>query len=53
MGGPALTEAIGSGGILADAELRTVLGTFPLSSLATFTGLGITNDVIRRFVQSS
>ncbi|MEV6235721.1 hypothetical protein [Lentzea sp. NPDC051838] len=34
--------------LVADTELRTILGNFPLSSLATFTGLGITNDLIRR-----
>ena len=40
-------------GILADDELIKVLGNFPLSSLATFPGLGLdpatVTDVVRRF----
>jgi hypothetical protein len=39
--------AVDPPGRLDAAELRTVLGNFPLSSLATFAGLGITNELIR------
>ncbi|MET7394921.1 glycoside hydrolase family 3 C-terminal domain-containing protein [Dactylosporangium sp. NPDC005572] len=40
-------------GILGDDELLTVIGNFPISSLAVFPGTGITNavvdDLVRRF----
>jgi beta-glucosidase len=52
-GAVALRDAIGLGGILADDELRAVIGNFPLSSLATFPGTGIDHPTIdaltRRF----
>jgi beta-glucosidase len=58
-GSVALREAIGlhpdgrPRGILADRHLMTVIGDFPISSLATFPGTGITNatvaDLIQRF----
>ena len=34
-------------GILGDEELRTVIGNFPLASLAAFPGLGISHEVVR------
>jgi len=52
VGGPLITDAIGTdsdgfpAGILGDEEMMRVIGNFPLDSLATFPGTGITNAVI-------
>ena len=52
-GGPALRAAVGTGpdgrprGILGSPELMTIIGNFPLSTLAAFPGLGITHDIVR------
>jgi beta-glucosidase len=57
-GSAAIRQAIGTGpdgtpgGILGDRERLTVLGNFPLSSLATFPGLGITNATIHDLLRS-
>jgi beta-glucosidase len=56
-GAVALREAIGVDaegrprGILGDDELARVIGSFPLSSLATFPGSGIDHDMIMKVVQ--
>ena len=34
-------------GILADPELASVIGNFPISTLAAFPGLGITHETVR------
>jgi beta-glucosidase len=53
-GRAALTSAVGVDehgrprGILGDEELRTVIGNFPLATLAAFPGVGITHDIVRR-----
>ena len=52
VGGPLIADAIGTdsdgfpAGILGDEEMMRVIGNFPLDSLATFPGTGITNTVI-------
>jgi len=54
VGGQALREAIGvhpdgrPGGILGNEELLRMIGNIPLSTLAAFTGLGITHELIVR-----
>jgi beta-glucosidase len=56
-GSTALREAIGRHpggrprGILADQHLMTVIGDFPISSLATFPGTGLTNATVADLVQ--
>src|SRR5690242_11009180 len=50
-GSAALRAAIGpERGILGDPELRSVIGNFPLSSLATFPGTDIDHTVIADLV---
>ncbi len=57
-GSVALRRAIGTGpdgeprGILADAELAQVIGNFPLSSLATFPGTGISNAIVTELAET-
>ena len=34
-------------GVLGDPELLAVVGTFPISTLAAFPGLGLDHDVVR------
>ena len=52
-GAEALRAAVGTDdtgrprGIVGNPELATVIGNFPLARLATFPGLGITQDVLR------
>ena len=43
-----LREAAGAAPILADAELRRVIGNFPLGRLAAFPAMGITDEVLHR-----
>jgi beta-glucosidase len=51
--GPALLAAVGVDehgrprGIVGDDELRSVIGNFPLSTLAAFPGLGITREIVQ------
>jgi beta-glucosidase len=47
-GAARLREAAGAAAILGDAELRRVIGNFPLGRLAAFPAMGITDDVLRR-----
>ena len=47
-GSAKLREAAGAAPILADAELRRVIGNFPLGRLAAFPPMGITDEVLRR-----
>jgi len=43
-----LRAAVGAAPILADAELRRVIGNFPLGRLAAFPAMGITDEVLHR-----
>ena len=47
-GAARLREAAGAAAILGDAELRRVIGNFPLGRLAAFPAMGITDEVLRR-----
>ncbi len=47
-GAARLREAAGAAPILADAELRQVIGNFPLGRLAAFPAMGITDEVLHR-----
>lgn len=47
-GAARLREAAGAAPILADAELRRVIGNFPLARLAAFPAMGITDGVLRK-----
>jgi len=47
-GSAKLREAAGAAPILADAELRRVIGNFPLARLAAFPAMGITDEVLHR-----
>ena len=55
-GGQALRDALGTGpdgrpaGILGSEELLTIIENMPLSALATFSGLGVTDELIGRLV---
>ncbi len=54
VGGPALRDAIGvdsdgqPAGILGNEELMRIIANIPLSTLASFRGLGITEDTVER-----
>jgi len=54
--GQALRDALGTGpdgrpaGILGSEELLTIIENMPLSALATFSGLGVTDELIGRLV---
>jgi beta-glucosidase len=43
-----LRAVAGAAPILADAELRRVIGNFPLGRLAAFPAMGITDEVLHR-----
>jgi beta-glucosidase len=47
-GAARLREVAGGAPILGDAELRRVIGNFPLGRLAAFPAMGITDEVLRR-----
>jgi beta-glucosidase len=53
-GAAALHAAVGTDaqgrphGILGDEGLQRLIGNFPISSLATFPGMGITHEAVRR-----
>ncbi|MBV9920049.1 MAG: glycoside hydrolase family 3 C-terminal domain-containing protein [Pseudonocardia sp.] len=47
-GAARLRDAAGAAPILADAELRRVIGNFPLGRLAAFPAMGITDEVLHR-----
>jgi beta-glucosidase len=54
VGGPALRDAVGvdsdgrPAGILGNEELMRIIANIPLSTLASFRGLGITEDLVDR-----
>jgi beta-glucosidase len=47
-GAARLREVAGGAPILGDAELRRVIGNFPLGRLAAFPAMGITDEVLDR-----
>src|SRR5262249_40422417 len=58
-GGQALRDALGTGpdgrpaGILGSGELLAIIENMPLSALATFPGLGVTDELIGRPVRAA
>jgi beta-glucosidase len=50
-GSVALRAAFGTGGLLADGELVTVIGNFPLSRLAAFHGIGLDHAALDSLVR--
>jgi beta-glucosidase len=57
-GGQALRDALGTGpdgrpaGILGSEELLAIIGNMPLSTLAAFPGLGVTDELVAKLVTS-